>query len=93
MSKKPEPRPDKKAPKQTRDNLKKIASIPCLYRHTLNHSYYGIKKHAGKIVKRAFKNATGAPITSLQEAKVALASWLSSLGKGGQSTTGIGKVG
>ena len=65
--------------KTNRSQLKKIATIPCLYRHAGNSSYYGIKKHGGKIVTKAFKTAQGAPITSLQEAKVALSEWLVSL--------------
>ncbi|MDD5349413.1 MAG: tyrosine-type recombinase/integrase [Chthoniobacteraceae bacterium] len=81
--------PKHEVPKQTRDMLEKIASIPCLYRHSLNRNYYGIKKHAGKIVKRAFKNAAGEPITSLQEAKVALAGWIASLGKKPRTLEGL----
>ena len=34
--------------KSTRQQLEKIQNFPCLYRHTVNSTYYGIKKHQGK---------------------------------------------
>jgi len=64
---------------QTRDQLQKIASVPCLYRHEENRSFYGIKKQGGKIVKKALKKEAGVPITNLQEAKLALNAWILSL--------------
>lgn len=33
---------------QTRDFLEKIPNFPCLYRHSVNGNYYGIKKVLGK---------------------------------------------
>jgi integrase len=32
----------------TRQLLQKLPNCPCLYRHTINNTYYGIKKHGGK---------------------------------------------
>jgi integrase len=32
----------------TRQSLAKIPNYPCLYRHTVNNTYYAIKKHGGK---------------------------------------------
>ena len=32
----------------TRQSLVKIPNYPCLYRHDVNNTYYGIKKHGGK---------------------------------------------
>jgi hypothetical protein len=32
----------------TRQLLDKIPNVPCLYRHSVNGTYYGIKKKAGK---------------------------------------------
>ncbi len=32
----------------TRQLLEKIQNFPCLYRHTLNEAYYGIKKISSK---------------------------------------------
>jgi|GEM_PF-3324441 len=61
---------------QTVLQLKKIASVPYLYRHEGNSRFYGVKKLAGKIVRKALKDAAGEPITSLQDAKEALAEWL-----------------
>ena len=61
---------------QTVLQLKKIASVPYLYRHESNFRFYGVKKHEGKIVRKALKDAAGDPIINLQEAKEALAEWL-----------------
>jgi len=66
--------------KTTRSQLEKIASVPCLYKHAGNGSYYGLKKVAGKKLSKALKTDDGkTPVTSLQEAKVKLAGWLASL--------------
>jgi hypothetical protein len=35
-------------PVQTKDLLEKIPNFPCLYRHSVNGLYYGIKKVSGK---------------------------------------------
>jgi hypothetical protein len=34
--------------KSTRQQLVKVSQVPYLYRHSLNHRYYGIKKLGGK---------------------------------------------
>ena len=34
--------------KSTRQQLVKVSQFPCLYRHSLNLGYYGIKKLSGK---------------------------------------------
>ncbi len=34
--------------RSTRQLLSKIPNYACLYRHTINGTYYGIKKHGGK---------------------------------------------
>ena len=34
--------------KSTRQQLVKVPQVPCLYRHSLNLGYYGIKKLGGK---------------------------------------------
>jgi integrase len=65
--------------KTTRSQLQKIASVPCLYRHEANHSYYGLKKQHGRKVSKALKDSAGEAITNFQEAKAALATWLASL--------------
>ena len=35
-------------PQSTRQRLVKVPQVPGLYRHSLNHRYYGIKKVGGK---------------------------------------------
>ena len=37
-----------KGRRSTRQLLEKIRNFPCLYRHTINQIYYGIKKVSGK---------------------------------------------
>jgi hypothetical protein len=41
--------------KSTRQQLVKVPQVPCLYRHALNHGYYGIKKVGGKRKEHALK--------------------------------------
>jgi len=39
----------------TRQLLEKIPNYPCLYRHSVNGNYYGIKKHGGKRKEHSLK--------------------------------------
>jgi len=41
----------------TRQLLAKIPNVPCLYRHRINGTYYGIKKLQGKEKVRSFDTA------------------------------------
>jgi integrase len=59
----------------TRQLLEKIPSVPCLYRHSLNDTYYGIKKLAGKRKEHSLQTAD----RKIAERK--LADWIKSLGK------------
>jgi integrase len=43
--------------KSTRQLLDKIPTVQCLYRHKLNGTYYGIKKHSGKRKEHSLQTA------------------------------------
>jgi integrase len=59
----------------TRQLLVKIPNVACLYRHSLNHTYYGIKKAAGKRKEHSLDT------TDRQIAERKLRAWITSLGK------------
>lgn len=59
----------------TRQLLEKIPNFPCLYRHTLNANYYGIKKISGK----RKEHSLGTADRKLAERK--LKDWISGLEK------------
>jgi hypothetical protein len=59
----------------TRQLLRKIAHIPCLYRHKLNGTYYGIKKFSGKRKEHSLQT------TDRKIAERKLAHWVKSIGK------------
>lgn len=59
----------------TRQLLGKIANFPCLYRHKLNGTYYGIKKFAGKRKEHSLQT------TDRKIAERKLAKWVKSLDK------------
>jgi integrase len=65
--------------KSTRELLKKIAAVPCLYRHEEDGRYYGVKKHKGRILTRALKSQAGESITDRKIAERALREWIDSL--------------
>jgi len=62
-------------PKTTRELLKKIPNYPCLYKHELNDTYYGIKKFNGKIIAHSLKT------TERRTAERKLREWIESLEK------------
>jgi hypothetical protein len=43
----------------TRQLLAKMPNVPCLYRHKINGTYYGIKKLKGKEKDRSLGRLTG----------------------------------
>ena len=57
-------------PKTHRQHLKKIPSVPCLYRHDITGFYYGIKKHGGKIKQTPFD------VNDRQLAEAKLKDWI-----------------
>lgn len=59
----------------TRQLLEKIPNFPCLYRHTLNGSYYAIKKNAGKRKEHSLQT------TDRKIAERKLAEWIKNLDK------------
>ena len=59
----------------TRQLLGKIAYVPCLYRHKLNGTYYGIKKFAGKRKEHSLQT------TDRKIAERKLAHWVKSMDK------------
>jgi hypothetical protein len=59
----------------TRQLLEKIPNYPCLYRHRLNASYYGIKKVSGKRKEHSLQT------TDRKIAERKLAEWVKSLDK------------
>jgi site-specific recombinase XerD len=59
----------------TRQLLEKIPNFPCLYRHRLNETYYGIKKIAGKSKEHSLQT------TDRKIAERKLAAWIKSLDK------------
>ncbi len=59
----------------TRQLLEKIPNFPCLYRHTLNETYYGIKKVSGKRKEHSLQTAD----RKIAERK--LAEWVKNLDK------------
>ena len=59
----------------TRQLLDKIPSVPCLYRHSVNGTYYGIKKHAGKRKEHSLDT------TDRKIAERKLRGWISDLAK------------
>jgi len=65
--------------KSTHQNLKKIPSVPGLYRHQTNGSYYGKKKIRGEKKVKALRTSDGANITDRKIAEKALAFWIASL--------------
>ena len=62
-------------PKSTRQLLKKIPAYPCLYRHSVNKSYYGITKVGGNRKEKSL----GATDRKLAERKLKV--WLKELEK------------
>src|ERR1700734_1586637 len=61
--------------KSTRQLLDKIQNFPCLYRHTLNGTYYAIKKNAGKRKEHSLQT------TDRKIAERKLAAWIKDLDK------------
>jgi integrase len=61
--------------KSTRQLLDKIQKFPCLYRHTLNGTYYGIKKISGKRKEHSLQTID----RKIAERK--LAAWIKDLDK------------
>ncbi len=59
----------------TRQLLDKIQNVPCLYRHSVNGSYYGIKKLAGKRKEHSLDT------TDRKIAERKLRAWISDLAK------------
>lgn len=59
----------------TRQLLEKIPNFPCLYRHTLNGTYYAIKKNAGKRKEHSLQT------TDRKIAERRLADWIKNLNK------------
>jgi integrase len=59
----------------TRQLLKKVPNVPCLYRHKLNLRYYGIKSVRGKLISEVLKTEHGEPITDRKLAEHFLKSW------------------
>ena len=59
----------------TRQLLEKIPNFPCLYRHTLNANYYGIKKVSGKRKEHSLQT------TDRKIAERKLAEWIKNLDK------------
>lgn len=75
-----QPIPEKAKPASTLASLVKIPTVPGLYRHTENGSYYGKKKLPGGAKKvKALTLANGANITDRKTAEIALAAWVKSL--------------
>jgi integrase len=71
----------------TRQLLKKVPNIPCLYRHKLILRYYGIKSVRGKLISEALRTEHGEPITDRKIAERHLKAWVESV-EGGISATG-----
>ena len=71
----------------TRQLLKKVPNVPCLYRHKLNLRYYGIKSVRGKLISDALRTEHEEPITDRKIAERRLKEWVESL-EGGTSPTG-----
>jgi integrase len=61
--------------KTTRQLLDKIPNFPCLYRHSLNGTYYAIKKHEGKRKEHSLQT------TDRKIAERKLADWIKGLDK------------
>ena len=61
--------------KSTRQQLVKVPQVPCLYRHSLNCGYYGIKKLSGKRKEHSLRTKD----RKLAERR--LKEWLANLGK------------
>ena len=61
--------------KSTRQQLVKVPQVPGLYRHSLNHGYYGIKKVGGKRKEHSLRT------TDRKLAERRLKEWLANLGK------------
>lgn len=59
----------------TRAMLVKNQNVPCLYRHAVNGTYYGVKKHGGKIKMHSLDTQDFAT------AKRKLADWINDLDK------------
>jgi integrase len=59
----------------TRQLLEKIPNVPCLYRHSVNGSYYGIKKIAGKRKEHSLET------TDRKIAERKLRAWITDLAK------------
>ena len=59
----------------TRQLLDKIPNVPCLYRHSINGTYYGIKKNAGKRKEHSLET------TDRKIAERKLRAWISNLAK------------
>jgi integrase len=71
----------------TRQLLKKIPNVPCLYRHELSGRYYGIKSVRGKLISEALKTEHGDPISDRKIAERVLKAWVESH-EAGASVTG-----
>jgi integrase len=71
----------------TRQLLKKVPNVPCLYRHKLNLRYYGIKSVRGKLISESLRTEHGEPITDRKIAERRLKEWVESV-EGGTSATG-----
>ena len=63
----------------TRQLLKKVPNVPCLYRHKLNLRYYGIKSVRGKLISEALRTEHGEPITDRKIAERRLKEWVESV--------------
>ena len=61
--------------KSTRQLLDKISNVPCLYRHSANGTYYGIKRVSGKRKEHSLQT------TDRKIAERKLADWIKSLDK------------
>lgn len=61
--------------KSTRQQLVKVPQVPCLYRHSLSRTYYGIKKVGGKRKEHSLST------TDRKLAERRLKVWIADLGK------------
>ncbi|MEI7731140.1 MAG: tyrosine-type recombinase/integrase [Verrucomicrobiota bacterium] len=59
----------------TRQLLEKIPNYPCLYRHSVNNTYYAIKKHGGKRKEHSLDT------TDRKSAERRLKDWIANLDK------------
>jgi integrase len=76
--------------KSTRQLLKKIPNVPCLYRHRENGAYYGIRKVQRKIVTKALVTSNGENIIDRKLAEGALRMWIDGHETAVETPSGLG---